>query len=204
MIAPFYDALARMVFGESLDRAQQVFLTEIKAGSKVLIIGGGTGKILEWLPEGLGLQIHYIELSQGMLQKARLRVSKGNTIQFSCQDVRKTEGNYDVIIANFFLDCFCAEDLQDVLLHLKGLLIREGKLLVTDFYPTDAWQEKLLIKLMHQFFGVVAKLEAKALTNIHDQIKAVNFQTINVRFFRNGTIFSTVYRPLADDHFQRN
>ena len=71
-IAPVYDFLAKMVFGRSLERAQAAFLSDLetKVKAKVLIVGGGTGKVLELLPEGLDLQIDYVE-------KACLKEQKG-------------------------------------------------------------------------------------------------------------------------------
>lgn len=198
IIAPIYDALARVVFGRSLDSAQQTFLTHIEANSRVLIVGGGTGKILEWLPEDLGLKVDYIELSKGMLHKASSRTSKGNHVQFLCQDVREMKGNYDIIIANFFLDCFSSKDLEAILLHLKRLLNSRGKLFVTDFYPTNVWHQKLLIQSMHWFFRMVTRLEADELLDIHEKVKAANLLPVELKFFRRGSIFSAVYQPLAN------
>lgn len=196
-IAPIYDTLARIVFGRSLDRAQQSFLTHIEANSRVLIVGGGTGKILAWLPEDLGLEIDYVELSKGMLHKASSRISKGNEVRFACQDVREVRGNYDIIITNFFLDCFSINELEVVLLHLNGLLCSGGKFLVTDFYPTDAWHHKLLIQTMHRFFRAIARLEADSLTDIHEKVKEAKLLPIALKFFRNGSVFSAVYRRLT-------
>lgn len=198
IIAPIYDALARIVFGRSLDSAQQAFLTHIEADAKVLIVGGGTGQILEWLPEDSGLKVDYVELSKGMLHKASSRTSKGNLVQFICQDIREMKGNYDIIIANFFLDCFSSDELEAVLLHLKGQLDPEGKFLVTDFYPTNVWHQKLLIQSMHWFFRMVTRLEADELLDIHDKVKAANLLPVELKFFRCGFIFSAVYQPLAN------
>lgn len=197
-IAPIYDALARIAFGRSLDRAQQSFLSHVEPNAKVLIVGGGTGKILEWLPEGLDLQIDYVEMSQGMLRKASARVSKDNQVQFICQDIREVRGQYDIIIANFFLDCFSSKDLESILSHLKGLLDPKGKLLVTDFYPTNVWHHKLLIKSMHWFFRTITQLEADQLVDIHEKVKAAELLPVALAFFRSGSVFSAVYQPLTN------
>lgn len=195
-IAPVYDLLAKLVFGKSLENAQLAFLSEIDPKAKVLIVGGGTGKILEWLPEGLALEIDYVELSKGMLDKASSRVSHGNNIQRTCQDIRAVSGKYDFIIANFFLDCFSAKDLGAILSHLKRLIGPNGKLLVTDFYPTNAWHQRLLINSMHRFFRFASRLEADALLDIHERIKEVKLTPIKLEFFRNGSVFSAIYEKL--------
>ena len=199
-IAPVYDFLAKMVFGRSLERAQAAFLsdleTKVKAKAKVLIVGGGTGKVLELLPEGLDLQIDYVEMSKGMLERAKGRVSKGNHVQLICEDVRKVKGQYDFVITNFFLDCFSSKDLGTILSHLKGLLDSGGKLFVTDFYPTNVWHQKLLIQSMHVFFKIASRLKANELINIHERIKDIDLIPTKLAFFSRGSVFSAVYERL--------
>jgi ubiquinone/menaquinone biosynthesis C-methylase UbiE len=46
-IARIYDKLSRMVFGKSIVRAQQSILPFITTPARMLIVGGGTGWILE-------------------------------------------------------------------------------------------------------------------------------------------------------------
>ena len=40
-IASIYDPLAKLVFGNSLERAKKTHLEYLKAGTKVLVVGGG-------------------------------------------------------------------------------------------------------------------------------------------------------------------
>lgn len=192
-IAPVYDSLARLVFGRSLEHAQRTFLSEIGPKAKVLIVGGGTGQIIDWIPQGLGLQIDYVELSKGMLQRAKDRSSEGNRVDFILGDVSVHQGSYDVIIANFFLDCFSTAQLVQVLKHLKDQLGAKGRLLVTDFYPSDRPSDRLLLKTMHCFFRIMSRLDAHALTNIHEQTKLAGFEPKGIQFFRKGLVFSAVY-----------
>lgn len=196
-IAPYYDLLASIVFGRQLEKAQTTFLDQIKPESYVLIVGGGTGKVIEWLPNNHNLHIDYVELSEKMLLKAKKRDTKGNEFEFICSDAMEVQGNYDLIIANFFLDCFSEKGIVGVLDHLKKVLKPEGKLLVTDFYPTESSSQKLLIRLMHIFFRTFSKLQASRLMNIHEEIKKSAFETKEIQFFREGTIFSAVYEKLS-------
>ena len=74
-IAPLYDPLARVVFGWRLQRAQTVFLDQIPAGAVILIVGGGTGWLLEqvlthWQPR----RVIYLEASARMLERASRRM----------------------------------------------------------------------------------------------------------------------------------
>src|SRR5689334_3514018 len=61
-VAFFYDSLNRIVFGNSTIRSQVWLLQQIPANASILVIGGGTGWILEKLAEvhSSGLHIIYI------------------------------------------------------------------------------------------------------------------------------------------------
>jgi len=198
LIAPVYDTLSKLVFGKRLDQAQKTFIPIIESNSRVLIVGGGTGNILKWLPTNFNLQIDYVELSEKMLGKAKARTSVGNTIEFYAKDALEVNGGYDIVIANFFLDCFAYERLSEVLQKLKGRLNENGKLIVTDFYPSDNRHQKLLLKIMHTFFRIASRLEASELSDIHGTIKQLGFEVAELKFLNGGSLFSAVYRPLSD------
>ena len=42
-VAPYYDRLARLVFGGSIRRAQRHFLSQVPAAARVLLVGGAPG-----------------------------------------------------------------------------------------------------------------------------------------------------------------
>ncbi|MEP5106138.1 MAG: methyltransferase type 12, partial [Ekhidna sp.] len=50
-VAPIYDRLSKLVFGKSLIKAQAYHLKVIGDKDRVLILGGGTGKLLEFIPK---------------------------------------------------------------------------------------------------------------------------------------------------------
>ncbi|MEZ4686196.1 MAG: hypothetical protein R3B47_09055 [Bacteroidia bacterium] len=55
-LAPVYDFLASLVFGNRIRQAQRWLLDFIPEGSSILILGGGTGWILEELAEKAHIQ----------------------------------------------------------------------------------------------------------------------------------------------------
>src|SRR5690606_22865871 len=76
-IAPIYDGLSRLVFGNALQRAQTEHISLIPPNSNVLLIGGGSGWLLEQLLTYSPLaEVTYLEVSPKMLQLAQLRMSK--------------------------------------------------------------------------------------------------------------------------------
>lgn len=198
-VAPFYDWLSKLVFGDRLKVAQQRFLAEIPDGARVLIAGGGTGEILEWLPQQVRLSIDFVELSGKMISRAKERRSNGSQVFFKQMDVRQVQEQYDVIIANFFLDCFSDERLYQVVLHLKELLLYNGTLLVTDFAPPQNYRQKLLSKLMHLLFRISTRLESRYLNDIHEVVQKTGFQCENYATFYNQFLFAGRYQILPDN-----
>ena len=74
-IAPYYDALKRLVFGNAIHRSQAHFLQRLPQGCRLLIIGGGSGEVLSLLQNVNPLcRIWYVEASSKMLSLASSRV----------------------------------------------------------------------------------------------------------------------------------
>lgn len=192
-IAPFYDLLVKVIFGSKLEYAQKAFINNINQGTRLLIIGGGTGSILEWLPENKQLKIDYVELSAVMLKKAKKRPQKGNSVTFLEQDVLDVIGSYDIIIANFLLDCFNEKHLELVVNHLRKSLDKEGELYVTDFCPPSNKKQNLLLRLMHVFFRVTSRLESRRIKDIHQYILNARFKVNEEEVLFNQLVFSRVY-----------
>ena len=65
----FYDSLSRVVYGKALIDAQVYLLQYIQPNSTILIVGGGTGWILEEVARihPTGLQITYVEAYAQMM-----------------------------------------------------------------------------------------------------------------------------------------
>jgi len=83
-IARYYDVLSRMVFFRAQLKAQIDQLHFIPANSSVLIVGGGTGWILEEIAKvhSSGLRITYVEISAKMLDLSRKRKVGANEVTF--------------------------------------------------------------------------------------------------------------------------
>ena len=192
-VAPIYDWLAKLVFGDSLLDGQTFFLDLLDNESHLLILGGGSGMLLEELPAVK--DVDYVEKSYEMIQQAKKRRTE-NSISFAHQDFLEweTEKQYDFIFCPFFLDCFNEENLKLVISKIQKLLKPEGRLLVTEFEVGTT--NNLLSGLMHFFFRITANLESKRLASIHLKITTHNFELDEEKFFYQNMIFSRVYRNL--------
>ncbi len=181
-----------MTFGERLDRASNHFLTEVRPGSQVLILGGGTGECLCHLP---ACSVHYVEKSCRMATLAGKRTTKAS-VCFQVDDFLTWESdiNFDVVLCPFFLDVFDRSDLLEVLYKIKRKMTRESELIVTDFHPTQRFSHLLLLQLMHWFFNATADLQSKKLQPLAGIIENQGFDTIARKEFLSGLVFSQRFK----------
>ncbi|GAB4248716.1 MAG: class I SAM-dependent methyltransferase [Ekhidna sp.] len=187
-VANFYDRLSSIVFGEEIAKSTQCFLDRIKGNSVVLILGGGTGSLLQHLPECT--HIDYVEKSGKMIELAKKRSSQNvNFIHADFLDFETTD-KYDFIVCPFFLDCFNESDLRIVLDKISELLCSRGSLLIQDFDVSRT--SKLLSFCMHFFFRITTALDSRKLLPIRDIIVSSGFRELEIRALKKG-IFSAIY-----------
>ncbi|GAB5525028.1 MAG: hypothetical protein Roseis2KO_29000 [Roseivirga sp.] len=196
-IARVYDTMAYIVFGNDLRRAQQTYLNRLPTEGRVLIIGGGTGWILkEVLRKSPELRVDYVEASEKMISLAKDKTPENNYVNFiHGTEVSIPMQQYDCIITNFFLDVFSGKNLLGVMGLFRQRLRTGGIWLCTDFRATSRMDHKFLIWLMHLFFRMFASLESKALLDFRPYFAQVNMELEVESEYRNGLIFSAVYRP---------
>lgn len=196
-IAPVYDSLSHMVYGKSIVTAQQHFLKYISEGSRVLIVGGGTGWIIDALfAVNKTCSVVYMEASQKMLQKAknRIGIDDQSRITFLLQSEMPSEGLYDVIITNFFLDLFPPPALEQIIYQLKGRLMHNGIWIVTDFVDDGKLWQQMLLKLMYLFFNRVSKIEATSLPPWQVLLADAGMRVGKTKYFYAGFIKTAVYQ----------
>jgi ubiquinone/menaquinone biosynthesis C-methylase UbiE len=183
--AGFYDVLSRFVFGKSLIRAQQALLTFIKPNSDVLIVGGGTGSILEELAEvhPAGLKITYVEISAKMIKLAQKRDWKQNEVLFLHTAIEEyiPVGQFDVIMTAFLFDNFKEERALKVFKILDTLLHPTGIWLFADFNVGkkngSLWQ-KFLLGAMYRFFRILCNIEARQLPDMKALFQMARYNTL--------------------------
>lgn len=166
-IAPVYDQLARLVFGRSIVDSQLFFLDEIPARAKVLILGGGTG----WLLEELLLRkpdcsICYIEASSKMLTLTHQRKLNEKTKLIHGTETDIPLGStFDVVITNFYLDLFPESKLNTVIKKITAHTNSTSAWIVTDFNDQEKWWQRAMLKIMYIFFKSTSSVETMDLAD---------------------------------------
>jgi hypothetical protein len=194
-IARHYDSLGRFVFGKNIADCQTYFLSVIPDSSNILILGGGSGWILNAIDEKTkGCCIWYVELSQRMIDLAKSCNQSSNVIF-----IRGDEGSipeevvFDVIITNFFLDLFDEDQLKKT---VQGILpsTRDNTIwLVSDFVNRKAWH-RVMIWIMYRFFMLTTDLETSSLPGWEALLYSMGFKESQSKYFYGSFIKSVVYK----------
>lgn len=206
-LAPYYDFLARIIFGKSLLQAKSHCLDFLPQGAKILLIGGGTGQILPAILEG-DRQAHvvYLEKSSKMMAFARRRLEQSmiRRVSFIEGDESKLPAveKFDVVITNFFLDQFMEDRLEVLINLLFDRLNTTGLWLFTDFQlqkgQAHYWWQNLLVKIMFAFFKITTNLETNRLPEFDHFFQDQNLQLVEEKYFFKKLIVSRAYRKSID------
>lgn len=195
--AVFYDRLSRLVFSKSLVNAQKHFLPHIPANSTVLIIGGGTGWILEEVSKihPSGLAITYVEISEKMVARSLKRYVGGNQVTFLNQAIQTTAlPPQDVIITPFLFDNFTERSLAPLFTHISDILKPGGVWLNTDFQLTGKWWQEVLLKSMLLFFKILCGVESWRLPNVTAHFERERYKLAGQKTFYSDFVLTRLYR----------
>ncbi len=194
----FYDSLSRVVYGKALIDAQVYLLQYIKPNSSILIVGGGTGWILEEIARihHSGLQITYVEVSDKMMSLSRKRNIENNQITYINKAIENVNGlpNFDVIITPFLFDNFTPAKLEAVFAHMHPLLKNHGLWLNADFQLIGKWWQNMLLKSMLLFFRILCGVESTKLPDFEKLFKQYGYKVVDSKTFFGDFILSKVYR----------
>lgn len=197
----FYDRLSVIVYGRAIISAQVYLLQFIKPNSHVLIVGGGTGWILEELAKIYlsGLEITYVEVSANMMARSKKRHTGLNKIVFvnDAIEAASLPDSFDVVITPFLFDNFTEATLKKIFDEIHKYSKPDGLWLNTDFQLTGKWWQAVLLKSMLLFFKLLCNIEASKLPDIENQFKRYGYESIAQQGFFNDFIVSKVYNKLT-------
>jgi ubiquinone/menaquinone biosynthesis C-methylase UbiE len=194
----FYERLSKLVFGQAQVRAQNYFLSQIAPGAYILIIGGGTGKMLETLA-GLhpsGLNITYVEASAKMMALSKKRNAGQNHVMFINSDIANLsfDQEFDVVITAFLFDNFSDEILADTFPMIDMKLKPGGLWLDTDFQLTGPLWQKVLLKMMYTFFKLMGAVEVTKLPDVRRMFNTHGYRVKKEKAFYGDFILARVYQ----------
>ena len=204
-VAPYYDQLAKLVFGTFIQQAQIAYLHHVPENSHLLIVGGGTGWIVEKLIKGGRCsQITFLETAPAMIAKARKRYKKlaaetdvkVHFVQGSV-DTLQPKRDFNAVITFFLLDLYSTTEVHMLVKAILQRLEFGGVWLFADFDPVKRkrplfWQN-LLLWLMYCFFRLTTNLKNQALPDYKTVFTAAGLVQKESCYFYHSMIRSSVY-----------
>jgi ubiquinone/menaquinone biosynthesis C-methylase UbiE len=176
LLAPHYRWMEFILAGSKLHRCRTAFLSAIPEPKHALLLGEGNGRFLvELLRKYPHARVTCLDASQRMLDCARERVLKygmeNGPTEFIHADILEWNpqlGSFDLIVTNFFLDCFTPQQIELVVNKLARAATPNAQWLLADFREPSVglkkWRARLILQSMYLFFRTVTRLPASRLT----------------------------------------
>ncbi|TCC96889.1 methyltransferase domain-containing protein [Pedobacter frigidisoli] len=200
-IANQYDFLSRLVFFKSQVNAQIDQLKFLPKNSSILIVGGGTGWILEEISKihPSGLQIIYVEISSKMIDLSKVRSFGNNKVEFVNVGIEEFNSavEFDLILTPFLFDNFSKPRAEKVFIQLDNLLKKDGLWFLVDFSLSDKngkWWKWMVLKLMYTFFKILGIVEAAKLIDMKPYFLTARYEIIKERFYYGSFIKAIVFK----------
>ncbi len=194
-IAPYYDRLARLVFGNSIVACQSHLVPAVKNGGNVLIVGGGTGAFLPaLLRDKQDLHVDFVELSGPMINRAKLRLGNGASVSFIQASIFGfvPSRKYDTVFFPFFFDLFASAEVEKLIAQITTFCTSEAQLLVAEFAvpPNSRGWKPLVMKLMYLFFKFTCGITARQLPDWKTAVRSAKWNLKEETLFFHGMMGS--------------
>ncbi len=202
-IAPYYQWLEYLAFGRSLERCRFHYLDATRGARRVLILGEGDGRFLSrLLSVNAHAHVDVIDASPRMLAlaQARVRAKDRPRVRFHHADARLwqfADRTYDLIVTQFFLDCFSPADLAQIVRRLRLAMDPGGTWLVSEFQQPSQrlarWHAAAWLGVMYWFFQRSTGLGIRRLPPYRDLLAGAGLEMARQHESRFGLMVSQLW-----------
>lgn len=193
-----------MTAGGRLQRGRTAFLAEVKNSRRALLLGEGPGRFLvELLRANLHVRVTCVERSPRMIAEARRHLSESERarVQFVQADALTwwSPGcGFDLVVTNFFLDCFRPEELAGLVLRIAAHTTADACWLLADFREPESgwrrWRGRVVLALMYRGFRFATGLTAARLTAPDRFLEAAGFRRTAQHLASFGLVHADLWR----------
>jgi len=201
-IARWYTVLETLAFGGALQRCRVALLNDVQSARHVLIVGEGNGRFLEALLNANTVaEVTVIDSSRRMILLASARVGPTARVRFVHGDLLDPEVSLpsaDLVVTQFFLDCFNEPELEQVIARLCGALKSGGRWLWADFAIPDSGAMRLwsntLISALYSFFRFATGISARQLPDPVSRFSQSHLSLVKHRVLTAGLLIAAIYQ----------
>lgn len=206
-LAPYYRIMEWVTAGGVLQRCRIAFLAEAGNSRRALLLGEGPGRFLaELLRTNPRVEVTCVERSPRMIEEARKRLNESELarvlfVQADALTWQPPRSTFDLVVTNFFLDCFRCEELAELVAKVSASTTADARWLLADFREPDSgwrrWRARAVLALMYGFFRVATGLSASRLTPPEEFLEASGFRLAARRLAKFGLAHSDLWRRAA-------
>ena len=202
-LAPHYAWVEAVSFGGLLQWCRTALLGDLADARRVLILGEGDGRFLAaFLAANRAATVDVVDASAGMIALARRRVADDGRVRWHVADGRSFEppaAAFDLIVTNFWLDCFPAATLARLIPRLARGLEPGGRWLVGDFAvpsggPVRRAAARAALAGMYAAFCLTTRIPAGRLADPAPALRAAGFEVVREERRLGGFLTATVWQ----------
>lgn len=201
-LAPHYRWMERVLAGDKLQKCRTAHLKDIEVPQRALLVGEGNGRFLGALIQHFPkCEITCIDASSRMLDAAKRALDPRAHITYLHSDIFEValpQDHFDLVVTNFFLDCFPHDQLARVVNKLASAAASPATWLIADFCEARGAlkkaRSKLILSSMYLFFRVATKLPARHLTQPDDLLHQHGIELIDRRRFEWDLLHADLWR----------
>ena len=191
LIGHSYDFLSKIYSGNAILDCKFSMLNEknITQNTRVLFAGAGQGRDVLKAAE-LGAEVTMVDISPTMMNKFNhLRSTHPKNEDLNIHtvlgDILKQEsyGEYDIVIANFFLNVFEEDKMKTLLNHILKLCKSQGKIIIGDFCPPKGGVLKKATQKIYWYSAATAffAIAGNAIHTIYDYRKLLEHKGLKIK-----------------------
>jgi ubiquinone/menaquinone biosynthesis C-methylase UbiE len=196
LIASFYPLLEQTVFGSTLSQARRIFMTQVRAGNHILLIGEGNGRFLfEALQQTSAESFTVVDSSARMLATTARRIEAVDhcphveLIHANILEWRSTAAYYDRVVTHFFLDQFRPDCIRRVVEVISRLATEDALWINVDFTSENQdLRQKFLMWVQYRFFQIFARIESARLFDSRPWIRQAGWDILETKSLDSGWI----------------
>ncbi|SFA91377.1 Ubiquinone/menaquinone biosynthesis C-methylase UbiE [Algoriphagus aquimarinus] len=190
-LAPFYNHLTKLVFGDQLMLAKAHFVEELSS-KKILIIGGGDG--LDYLGFQAQLSGEYWEISHAMLSKAKVNLVK-SSLTYHLDFFQAEKGKlFDEVWLHFVLDTMKDEEIHSLLGEIRKSIKPAGRIYLSDFFAPKNFYQRFMHRSMITFFRLVTKHKRASIPDYEKIFLANNWKKNSEKKFLKGWVKAQIWQ----------
>ncbi len=205
-LAPHYAWIEAATYGGLLHWCRTALLGELTDARRVLIFGEGDGRFVSaFLAANPVAVVDVVDASAAMVAQARRRVARppaaADRVHWHVADARRfalSAAPYDLVVTNFFLDCFPAPDLAVLVPRLTAALAPGGRWLVGDFALPAGGPARLAahaaLAAMYAAFHLTTRIPARRLVDPAPLLRGAGMELVREERRLRGFLTASLWR----------